>query len=219
MIPLRTLTVVTGVSGSGKSTLVHDVLYRALGAKRNGGSVKEFCERLEGDTQRTGVVLIDQASIGRTPRSNPATYLKAFDAIRETFAETPDAKRRGYAAGHFSFNVPGGRCETCQGDGTVTVEMQFLADVELICEECRGTRFKSSVLEVQYHGKNIHELLGFTVREALVFFGNVPKIVSKLKVLNEIGLGYLRLGQSATTLSGGEAQRLKLASHLTPTEK
>ena len=215
MIPLGTLTVVTGVSGSGKSTLVHDVLYRALGAKRNGGSVKEFCERLEGDNQITDVVIVDQSPIGRTPRSNPATYLKAFDAIRETFAETPDAKRKGYSAGHFSFNVPGGRCETCQGDGTVTVEMQFLADVELICEECRGTRFKSSVLDVRYHGKNIHEVLGLTVREALVFFGNVPKIVSKLKVLNEIGLGYLRLGQSATTLSGGEAQRLKLASHLT----
>jgi excinuclease ABC subunit A len=218
MLPLGTLTVVTGVSGSGKSTLVHDVLYRALGAKRNGGSVKEFCDRLEGDTQITEVVIVDQSPIGRTPRSNPATYLKAFDAIREVFADTPDAKRRGYSAGHFSFNVPGGRCETCQGDGTVTVEMQFLADVELICEECRGTRFKSSVLEVRYHGKNIHEVLGLTVREALAFFGSVPKIVSKLRVLNEIGLGYLRLGQSATTFSGGEAQRLKLASHLTRTE-
>ena len=218
MIPLRTLTVVTGVSGSGKSTLVHDVLYRALAAKRNGGSVKEFCDRLEGDNLVTEVVIVDQSPIGRTPRSNPATYLKAFDAIREAFADTPDAKRRGYTAGHFSFNVPGGRCETCQGDGTVTVEMQFLADVELICEECRGTRFKSSVLDVRYHAKNIHDVLGLTVREALAFFGNVPKIVSKLRVLNEIGLGYLRLGQSATTLSGGEAQRLKLASHLTHTE-
>ena len=218
MIPLGTLTVVTGVSGSGKSTLVHDVLYRALGAKRNGGSVKEFCDRMEGDAQITEVVIVDQSPIGRTPRSNPATYLKAFDAIREVFADTPDAKRRGYSAGHFSFNVPGGRCETCQGDGTVTVEMQFLADVELICEECRGTRFKSAVLDVRYHSKNIHDVLGLTVREALVFFGNVPKIVSKLKVLNEIGLGYLRLGQSATTLSGGEAQRLKLAAHLTHPE-
>jgi excinuclease ABC subunit A len=218
MIPLGTLTVVTGVSGSGKSTLVHDVLYKALGAKRVGGSVKEFCERLEGDANVQEVVIVDQSPIGRTPRSNPATYLKAFDAIREVFADTPDSKRRGYAAGHFSFNVPGGRCETCQGDGTVTVEMQFLADVELVCEECRGTRFKSGVLEVRYHGKNIHEVLQLTVREALAFFVNVSKIVSKLRVLNEIGLGYLRLGQSATTLSGGEAQRLKLAAHLSHTD-
>ena len=218
MIPLGTLTVVTGVSGSGKSTLVHDVLYKALSAKRVGGSVKEFCDRLEGDSHIREVVIVDQSPIGRTPRSNPATYLKAFDAIREVFADTPDAKRRGYTAGHFSFNVPGGRCETCQGDGTVTVEMQFLADVELICEECRGTRFKSSVLEVRYRGKNIHEVLQLTVREALAFFVNVPKVVSKLRILNEIGLGYLRLGQSATTLSGGEAQRLKLAAHLTQTD-
>jgi len=218
MLPLGTLTVITGVSGSGKSTLVHNVLYRALAAKRNGGSIKEFCDRLEGDENVTDVVIVDQSPIGRTPRSNPATYMKAFDAIREIFAETPDAKRRGFAAGHFSFNVPGGRCETCQGDGTVTVEMQFLADVELICEECRGQRFKSSVLDVRYHGKNVHEVLEMTVREALAFFVNVPKVTSKLRVLNEIGLGYLRLGQSATTLSGGEAQRLKLASHLTRTE-
>jgi excinuclease ABC subunit A len=218
MVPLGTLTVVTGVSGSGKSTMVHDVLCRALAAKRNGSSVKEFCDRIEGDSEVREVVIVDQSPIGRTPRSNPATYLKAFDAIREAFSETPDSKRRGYTAGHFSFNVPGGRCETCQGDGTVTVEMQFLADVELVCEECRGTRFKSGVLEVRYHGKNIHEVLQLTVREALTFFINVPKIISKLRVLNEIGLGYLRLGQSATTLSGGEAQRLKLAAHLTRTD-
>ncbi len=217
-IPLETFTAVTGVSGSGKSTLVHDVLYRALAAKRNGGSVKEFCEGLEGDAGVREVVIVDQSAIGRTPRSNPATYLKAFDAIREVFAGTPDAKRRGYSAGHFSFNVPGGRCETCQGDGTVTVEMQFLADVELICEECRGTRFKSSVLEVRYREKNIHDVLQLTVREALAFFVNIPKVVSKLRILNEIGLGYLRLGQSATTLSGGEAQRLKLAAHLSRAE-
>ena len=218
MIPLGTLVVVTGVSGSGKSTLVHDVLYKALAAKQNGGSVKEFCDRLEGDENVREVIIVDQSPIGRTPRSNPATYLKAFDAIRDVFAETPDAKRRGYAPGHFSFNVPGGRCETCQGDGTVTVEMQFLADVELICEECRGTRFKSGVLEVRYRGKNVHEVLQLTVREALAFFANVPKVVSKLRILNEIGLGYLRLGQSATTLSGGEAQRLKLAAHLSRTD-
>jgi len=218
MIPLGTLTVVTGVSGSGKSTLIHDVLYKALAAKRMGGSVKEFCERIEGDGGIRETIIVDQSPIGRTPRSNPATYLKAFDAIREVFADTPDAKRRGYTAGHFSFNVPGGRCETCQGDGTVTVEMQFLADVELICEECRGTRFKTAVLEVKYHNKNIHDVLEMTVREALAFFLNVPKVVSKLRILNEIGLGYLRLGQSATTLSGGEAQRLKLAAHLARTE-
>ncbi|MDP9147473.1 MAG: excinuclease ABC subunit UvrA, partial [Acidobacteriota bacterium] len=218
MLPLGTLAVVTGVSGSGKSTLVHDVLYKALASKRNGSGVKEFCDRIEGDAQIREVVIVDQSPIGRTPRSNPATYLKAFDCIREVFADTPDAKRRGYGAGHFSFNVPGGRCETCQGDGTVTVEMQFLADVELICEECRGTRFKSGVLEVLYHGKSIHDVLQLTVREALVFFINVPKVVNKLRVLNEIGLGYLRLGQSATTLSGGEAQRLKLAAHLSRKE-
>ena len=214
MIPLNTFTVVTGVSGSGKSTAVHDVLYKALAAKRNNGSIKEFCDRLEGDAAIREVVIVDQSPIGRTPRSNPATYLKAFDAIREIFADSPDARRRGYSPGHFSFNVPGGRCETCQGDGTVTVEMQFLADVELICEECRGTRYKNSVLEVRYHGKNIHDVLGMTVREALAFFVNVPKVIGKLRILNEIGLGYLRLGQSGTTLSGGEAQRLKLAAHL-----
>src|SRR5262249_31596004 len=154
----------------------------------------------------------------RTPRSNPATYLKAFDAIREVFADTPDAKRRDYSASHFSFNVPGGRCETCQDDGTITMEMQFLADVELVCEEYRGTRFKISVLEVHYHRRNIHEVLQLTVREALAFFVNVPKIVSKLRILNEIGLDYLRLSQSATTLSDSEAQRLKLATHLTQTD-
>src|SRR2546421_465412 len=219
MIPLGTLTVVTGVSGSGKSTLVHDVLYKALTTKRVGGSVKEFCDRLEGDAHVQEVVIVDQSPIGRTPRSNPATYLKAFDAIREVFADTPDSKRRGYAAGHFSFNVPGGRCETCQGDGTVTVEMQFLADVELICEECKGTRFKPQVLDVRYRGKNIHEVLNLTVKEALQFFASVPKVAEKLRVLDEVGLGYLRLGQSATTLSGGEAQRMKLAAHLQPASR
>lgn len=141
--------------------------------------------------------------------------MKAFDPIREAFAATPDAKKRGFTAGHFSFNIPGGRCEACQGDGTVTVEMRFLADVELVCEECRGTRYKSSVREVRYRDKNIHDVLQMTVREALGFFAAVPKIISKLKILEEVGLGYLRLGQSATTLSGGEAQRLKLAAHLT----
>ena len=214
MFPLGAMVAVTGVSGSGKSTLIYDVLYKALEAKRAGVAFKELCDRIEGDTLIDQVVLVDQSPIGRTPRSNPATYLKAFDAIRELFASTPDAKRRGLGAGHFSFNIPGGRCEACEGDGTVTVEMQFLADVELICEECRGTRFKSAVLEVRYRDKNVHEVLGLTVHEALHFFAGVPRVTSKLKILDEVGLGYLRLGQSATTLSGGEAQRLKLASHL-----
>jgi excinuclease ABC subunit A len=217
LIPLGAMVAVTGVSGSGKSTLVHDVLFKALAIKRAGGNFKELCDRLEGDAQITETVLVDQSPIGRTPRSNPSTYMKAFDAIREVFAATPQAKKRGFKSGHFSFNIPGGRCEACEGDGTVTVEMQFLADVELVCEECRGTRFKSSVLEVRFRDKNIHEVLALTVHEALHFFAGVPKVLSKLKILDEIGLGYLRLGQSATTLSGGEAQRLKLAAHLAHT--
>jgi excinuclease ABC subunit A len=159
---------------------------------------------------------VDQSPIGRTPRSNPVTYIKAFDSIREVFAAVPEAVKRGYSAGHFSFNIPGGRCETCQGDGTVTVEMQFLADVELVCEDCKGTRYKPGVLDVKYKGKNIHEVLNLTVREAMQFFVGQPKIIDKLRVLEEVGLGYLRLGQSATTLSGGEAQRMKLAAHLVP---
>src|SRR5262249_13683682 len=162
------------------------------------------------------VVLVDQSPIGRTPRSNPVTYIKAFDGIRELFASTPESKRRRFEAGHFSFNVAGGRCETCQGDGTVVVEMQFLADVELICEDCKGARFKPEVLEVRYRGKNIHEALNMTVREAMHHFAVAPKVADKLRMLDEVGLGYLRLGQSATTLSGGEAQRVKLAAHLQP---
>src|ERR671920_1261103 len=150
----------------------------------------------------------------RTPRSNPVTYIKAFDLIREAFAATREADRRGYTAGHFSFNIPGGRCEVCQGDGTVTVEMQFLADVELVCEECKGTRFKPQVLDVRYRGKNINDVLNMTVREAMNFFRDTSKIANRLRVLDDVGLGYLRLGQSATTLSGGEAQRVKLASYL-----
>ncbi|MGH9818333.1 MAG: excinuclease ABC subunit UvrA, partial [Candidatus Acidiferrales bacterium] len=192
----------------------YDVLFRAIQARRNRADISAFCERIEGEHLITDAVLVDQSPIGRTPRSNPATYMKAFDAIRETLAATPEAEKRGYSAGHFSFNIPGGRCETCQGDGTVTVEMQFLADVELVCDDCRGTRFKSGVLEVAYRGKNVHEILALSIREALGFFSGLPKVTSRLKILDEIGLGYLRLGQSATTLSGGEAQRLKLAAHL-----
>ena len=219
-VPLRMLVAITGVSGSGKSTLLHDVLYQALSAaKRQPNSIpagSSYWDDVEGAEYIDEVVLVDQSPIGRTPRSNPVTYIKAFDGIRDLYASLPEAKKRGFTAGHFSFNVPGGRCETCQGDGTVTVEMQFLADVELICEECKGARYKPQVLEVRYRGKNIHEALDLTVKEALQFFAGVPKIVEKLRVLEEVGLGYLRLGQSATTLSGGEAQRMKLAAHLQP---
>jgi excinuclease ABC subunit A len=220
-IPLGMIVAITGVSGSGKSTLLHQVLYKALAqAKKqptNGTeSASVTWDSLEGDQFIDEIVLVDQSPIGRTPRSNPVTYIKAFDTIRDLFASLPEAKKRGFSAGHFSFNIPGGRCETCQGDGTVTVEMQFLADVELICEECKGTRYKPRVLEVRYRGKNIHETLNLTVKESLRFFAEVPKITEKLRVLEEVGLGYLRLGQSATTLSGGEAQRMKLAAHLQP---
>ena len=216
-IPLGLLVCITGVSGSGKSTLVHDVLYRAVAyelAMGEGGDPRSLYKELSGTELLNNIILVDQAPIGRTPRSNPVTYIKAFDSIRELFAAQPEAQRRRYAAGHFSFNVPGGRCDVCDGDGTVTVEMQFLADVELPCEECNGTRYKSSTLEVKYKGKNIHEVLAMTVKEALRFFVGNPKILDKLAVLEEVGLGYVRLGQSATTLSGGEAQRVKLASHL-----
>ncbi len=219
-IPLGMLAAVTGVSGSGKSTLIHDVLYQALAAEKGitsgpGPAVHGF-KRVTGGQYIADVVLVDQSPIGRTPRSNPVTYIKAFDSIREVFASVTEAHKHGYSAGHFSFNIPGGRCETCQGDGTVTVEMQFLADVELICEDCKGTRYKPGVLDVRYKNKNIHEVLNLTVREALQFFAGQPKIMDKLRVLEEVGLGYLRLGQSATTLSGGEAQRMKLAAHLVP---
>ncbi len=219
-IPLDMLVAITGVSGSGKSSLLHDVLYQALAtAKRqtNGSaSSAVLWDSIEGDEFLDEVVLVDQSPIGRTPRSNPVTYIKAFDIIRELFASLPEARKRGFPAGNFSFNVPGGRCDNCQGDGTVTVEMQFLADVELICDECKGTRYKPQVLEIHYKGKNIHEVLNLTIREALKFFADVPRLTEKLRVLDEVGLGYLRLGQSATTLSGGEAQRMKLAAHLQP---
>jgi excinuclease ABC subunit A len=184
----------------------------------SSGKSSATWESVEGDQFVDEVVLVDQSPIGRTPRSNPVTYIKAFDAIRNLFASLPESKKRGFSAGHFSFNIPGGRCEACQGDGTVTVEMQFLADVELICEECKGTRYKQQVLEARYRGRNIHEVLQLTVKEALRVFAEVPKITEKLRTLEEVGLGYLRLGQSATTLSGGEAQRMKLAAHLQPAQ-
>ncbi len=231
-IPLGMMVAITGVSGSGKSTLVHDVIFRSLEAlhkARESDHDAEFdnaaealeaagpklsCKKVEGAERIASTVMVDQSPIGRTPRSNPVTYLKAFDIIRGLFASTRDAEKRGYTSGHFSFNIPGGRCETCQGDGTVTVEMQFLADVELVCDECKGTRYKSGILEIQYNGRNIHEVLQLTVREAMEFFHATPRLVQRLKVLDDVGLGYLRLGQSATTLSGGEAQRVKLAAYL-----
>ena len=227
-VPLGMLVAITGVSGSGKSTLLHNVFFQALSAAKkqsanpSNNGVQPWSDdwsELRGDDLIDDVILVDQSPIGRTPRSNPVTYIKAFDGIRDLFASLPESKKRGFTAGHFSFNIPGGRCETCQGDGTVTVEMQFLADVELICEECKGARYKPQVLEVRYRGKNIHEVLNLTVKEALHFFSGVPKVVDKLRVLEEVGLGYLRLGQSATTLSGGEAQRMKLAAHLQPASR
>jgi excinuclease ABC subunit A len=214
-IPLDMLVCVTGVSGSGKSTLIHDCIYAGLKKQRGDwqGHVGAY-QKLAGGEHIDEVILVDQSPIGRTPRSNPVTYIKVYDAIRETFAHTREAQAHGFEPSHFSFNVPGGRCEVCQGDGTVTVEMQFLADVELVCEECKGTRFKQQVLDVRYRGKNINDVLNMTVREAITFFRDIAKIVNKLRVLDEVGLGYLRLGQSATTLSGGEAQRVKLAARL-----
>jgi excinuclease ABC subunit A len=215
VIPLNTLTCVTGVSGSGKSTLVHDVLYAAI-KRAKGGWDKRVGTfgKLEGVEYVTDAVLVDQTPIGRTPRSNPVTYLKAFDPIRELFAAAKDARSRGLTASHFSFNVPGGRCEACQGEGEVRVEMQFLADVFVPCDQCDGKRFKPQVLDVKYRGRSIHQVLDLTVREALTFFSSSPKVLRRLQVLDEIGLGYLRLGQPATTLSGGEAQRIKIAAHL-----
>ena len=214
-IPLQMLTCVTGVSGSGKSTLVHDVLYAGL--KRAKGEWDKRVGRhgaLEGFELLNDVVLIDQQPIGRTPRSNPVTYLKAFDPIRELFAATRESRARGLTASHFSFNVPGGRCDVCEGEGELRVEMQFLADVFVPCEECDGRRFKPQVLDVTYGGKRVDEVLQLTVREALQFFRGSPKVLRRLRVLDEIGLGYLQLGQPATTLSGGEAQRIKIAAHL-----
>lgn len=215
-VPLGLMTAVTGVSGSGKSTLVHECLYEAVKARLDGRGTENGVGEAEFNTRwLSDIVLVDQSPIGRTPRSNPVTYIKTFDQIRELFASSKEARSRGYTTGSFSFNIPGGRCETCQGDGTVTVEMQFLADVELVCEDCGGMRYKRGILDVLYRGKNIYEVLQLTVHEAISFFSSAPRVTRKLSVLDEVGLGYLRLGQSATTLSGGEAQRIKLASYLT----
>ncbi|MCX6120198.1 MAG: excinuclease ABC subunit UvrA [Ignavibacteriales bacterium] len=222
-IPLNMFVCVTGVSGSGKSTLVHEVLYAGI-MKRKGGfdGTAGICKAIEGIDYINRVELIDQSPIGRSPRSNPITYIKIFDLIRDLLAHTPAAKTHGYAPGHFSFNVPGGRCEVCEGDGLQRIEMQFLADIFLPCESCKGKRFKQEVLDVRYRGKNVDDILNMTVTEAMGFFSLGPdsrRIAKRLKVLDDVGLGYLRLGQPATTLSGGEAQRIKLAHHLSTSEQ
>jgi excinuclease ABC subunit A len=216
--PLGCLTVITGVSGSGKSTLMKSILYPAL-KKRFGGFPGKtgLFERLDGDLNRIeDVEFVDQDPIGRSTRSNPVTYIKAYDDIRSLFADQKAAQLRGYQPKHFSFNVPGGRCEECEGEGTVKIEMQFMADIVMKCESCEGQRFKQEVLEVKFKEKSIHEILNLTVDEAMIFFAeHDPKIARKIAPLQEVGLGYVQLGQSSSTLSGGEAQRIKLASFLT----
>ena len=214
-IPLGTFTCVTGVSGSGKSSLVNEVLFKALGAELNRMKVRPGKhDRMEGMEHLDKVIAIDQSPIGRTPRSNPATYTNLFNLIRDLFASTPDAKARGYGPGRFSFNTKGGRCEACGGDGMLKIEMHFLSDVYVPCEVCQGKRYNRETLEVRYKGKNIADVLDMTVDEALEFFSAVPNICDKLTTLRDVGLGYVKLGQPSTTLSGGEAQRVKLATEL-----
>ncbi len=214
--PLGVLTVVTGVSGSGKTSLVKQVLYDVLQKRFDGAEdYVGKCAGIEGDVSRiSGVELVDQNPIGRSTRSNPATYMKAYDEIRQLYAQQPLAKARGYKPGYFSFNTEGGRCETCEGEGYVTVGMQFMADVHLLCEECHGTRFKEETLEVKYRDKNVSEVLEMTVDQAVEFFCDEPRILARLQPLQDVGLGYLKLGQASSSLSGGEAQRIKLASYL-----
>jgi excinuclease ABC subunit A len=214
-IPLGVMTCVTGVSGSGKSTLVNDILYKALAQRFYHAKEKPGKHRgIIGSENIDKVIIIDQSPIGRTPRSNPATYTGLFTPIRDLFAKLPSAKARGYMPGRFSFNVKGGRCEACKGDGIITIEMHFLPDVYVPCEVCHGKRFNSETLEILYKGKNIAQVLDMTVEEALVFFENIPRIKRQLQALFDVGLGYIRLGQAATTLSGGEAQRVKLSTEL-----
>ncbi|MCX7998829.1 MAG: excinuclease ABC subunit UvrA, partial [Leptospiraceae bacterium] len=214
-IPLGTLTVVTGVSGSGKSTLINEILYKQLAHKLHHAKlVAGKHKKIEGVNNIDKVIDIDQSPIGRTPRSNPATYTGLFTPIRELFANTEDAKLRGYNPGRFSFNVAGGRCETCEGDGILKIEMHFLPDVYVTCDVCKGKRYNQETLEVRYKGKNIYDILEMTVEEANEFFENIPSVKRKLETLMDVGLDYIKLGQAATTFSGGEAQRIKLATEL-----
>ena len=213
--PLGVLTLVTGVSGSGKSTLVNEILYKGIASRLYHAKGKPGRhKKILGLEHIDKIIDIDQAPIGRTPRSNPATYTGLFDTIRELFSQTTEAKMRGYKAGRFSFNVKGGRCEACHGDGIIKIEMHFLPDVYVPCEVCKGARYNRETLEVKYKGKTIADVLDMVVDEAVEFFKNVPKIERKLKVIQDVGLGYIKLGQPATTLSGGEAQRVKLATEL-----
>ena len=213
--PIGIMTCVTGVSGSGKSTLVNDTLLRQVSVKLNESTADPApCDRVEGLEHIDRVIDIDQSPIGRTPRSNPATYTGLFTPIREMFSGVPEARARGYEPGRFSFNVKGGRCEACQGDGVLQVEMHFLPDVYVPCDICQGRRYNRETLEVRYKGKNIHEVLEMTIEDAAQFFSAVPAVASKLQTLLDVGLSYVRLGQNATTLSGGEAQRVKLSKEL-----
>lgn len=218
-IPVGLLVCITGVSGSGKSTLIYDILWEYARAVFYGGTPQlEGFDRIEGLEHFDRVINIDQSPIGRTPRSNPATYTKVFDHIRELFAQTPEARARGYNAGRFSFNVKGGRCEACQGEGVIKVEMHFLPPVYVPCDVCKGKRYNRETLDILYKGKSIADVLDMTVDEAYEFFENIPPVRRKLQLLRDIGLGYIRLGQPATTLSGGEAQRIKLSRELSKKE-
>jgi excinuclease ABC subunit A len=214
-LPMGVLTAITGVSGSGKSTLIHDILYKSLRKKLN--KAKEHPGKHKSVTvpkEITKVIMIDQSPIGKTPRSNPATYVKVFDDVRQLFAMTKESKLRGYKPGRYSFNVPGGRCEACRGDGTIKIEMNFLPDVFVQCDDCKGTRYNNETLQVKYKDKHISDVLNMSVEESLSFFEPIPKIKRKLQTLFDVGLGYIKLGQSSTTLSGGESQRIKLTKEL-----
>ena len=214
-IPLGEFVCVTGVSGSGKSSLINEILYKSLAAQLNGAKTRPGAHKdILGVEELDKVIEINQAPIGRTPRSNPATYTGVFTDIRELFASTQDAKLRGFTSGRFSFNVKGGRCEACQGDGILKIEMHFLPDVYVPCDVCKGRRYNRETLEIRYKGKNIYDVLEMTVEEGLEFFSSIPKIQRKLQTLYDVGLGYIKIGQPATTLSGGEAQRVKLATEL-----